>query len=83
MCNETILGKVFFGGSKRIDRLPDKVVSMLDSFIERGGHFLIGDCHGADLALMRRMPMLPRMTSLLRKCRRTKQTPCSAVCRQA
>ena len=51
MCNETIFGKVFLGGSKRIGRLPDKVVSMLDSFIESGEHFLIGDCHGADLAL--------------------------------
>ena len=51
MSNETIFGKVFLGGSKRIGRLPDKVVSMLDSFIERGEHFLIGDCHGADLAL--------------------------------
>ena len=51
MCNETIFGKVFLGGSKRIGRLPDKVVSMLDSFIERGEYFLIGDCHGADLAL--------------------------------
>ena len=46
-----IFGKVFLGGSKRIGRLPDKVVSMLDSFIKSGEHFLIGDCHGADLAL--------------------------------
>ena len=51
MSNETIFGKVFLGGSKRIGRLPDKVVGMLDSFIESGEHFLIGDCHGADLAL--------------------------------
>ena len=51
MCNETIFGKVFLGGSKSIGRLPDKVVGMLDSFIESGEHFLIGDCHGADLAL--------------------------------
>ena len=51
MSNKTIFGKVFLGGSKRIGRLPDKVVEMLDSFIERGEHFLIGDCHGADLAL--------------------------------
>ena len=49
--SETIFGKVFLGGSKRIGRLPDKVVEMLDSFIESGEHFLIGDCHGADLAL--------------------------------
>ena len=51
MCNETIFGKVFLGGSKRIGRLPDKVVGMLDSFIDRGEQLLIGDCHGADLAL--------------------------------
>ena len=51
MCNETIFGKVFLGGSKRIGRLPDKAVGMLDSFIESGEHFLIGDCHGADLSL--------------------------------
>ena len=51
MCNETIFGKVFLGGSKRIGRLPDKVAERLDSFIECGEHFLIGDCHGADLAL--------------------------------
>lgn len=43
--------KIFVGGSKRIGRLPDKVVSMLDSLIKSGEHFLIGDCHGADLAL--------------------------------
>lgn len=34
MSNEKIFGKVFLGGS--IGRLPDKVVSMLDSFIESG-----------------------------------------------
>jgi len=57
MSNETIFGRVFLGGSKRIGRLPDKVVSMLDSFIESGEHFLIGDCHGADLALQNCMDL--------------------------
>lgn len=51
MNKETNFEKVFLGGSKRIGRLPDKVLSSLDSFIESGAHFLIGDCHGADLAL--------------------------------
>ena len=51
MCNETIFGKVFLGGSKRIGRLPDKVVGMLDSFIERGEHFLIGDCPAPPLCV--------------------------------
>lgn len=48
---EAIFNKVFLGGSKRIGRIPDKVAARLDSFIESGTHFLIGDCHGADLAL--------------------------------
>lgn len=51
MSNETIFGKVFLGGSKRIGRVPENVAAYLDSFIENGEHFLIGDCHGADLAL--------------------------------
>ena len=34
MSNETIFGKVFFGGSKRIGRVPEKVAAYLDSFIE-------------------------------------------------
>jgi hypothetical protein len=43
--------KVFLGGSKRIGRVPEKVAAYLDGFREDGVHFLIGDCHGADLAL--------------------------------
>ena len=57
MCNKIIFGKVFLGGSKRIGRVPEKVAAYLDSFIESGEHFLIGDCHGADLALQNCMDL--------------------------
>ena len=50
MCNETIFGKVFLGGGKTIGHLPNKVVSTLDSFMERGEHIIVGDAHGCDLA---------------------------------
>ena len=50
MNNERIFGKVFVGGGKTIGRLPDKVASMLDSFMESGEHIIVGDAHGCDLA---------------------------------
>ena len=51
MSNETtIFGKVFVGGGKTIGHLPNKVVSTLDSFMERGEHIIVGDAHGCDLA---------------------------------
>ena len=50
MSNEMTLGSIFLGGDKSIGRLPDKVVAMLDEFMKRGEHFIIGDCHGMDLA---------------------------------
>ena len=49
--NDNTFGKIFLGGSKTIGRLPDKVASYLDLFMESNEHFLIGDCHGADLAI--------------------------------
>lgn len=49
MSNENF-DKVFVGGGKTIGRLPDKVASMLDSFMERGEHIIVGDAHGCDLA---------------------------------
>jgi hypothetical protein len=48
--SERIFGKVFVGGGKTIGRLPDKVASMLDSFMESGEHIIVGDAHGCDLA---------------------------------
>lgn len=45
---ERIFDKVFVGGG--IGRLPDKVASMLDSFMESGEHIIVGDAHGCDLA---------------------------------
>ena len=50
MSNEKIFDKVFVGGGKTIGRLPDKVASMLDSFMESGEHIIVGDAHGCDLA---------------------------------
>ena len=47
---EKIFDKVFVGGGKTIGRLPDKVSSMLDSFMESGEHIIVGDAHGCDLA---------------------------------
>ena len=44
------VNKVFVGGGKTIGRLPDKVASMLDSFMESGEHIIVGDAHGCDLA---------------------------------
>ena len=42
--SNAIFGKVFVGGGKTIGRrLPDKVASMLDGFMERGESILISD----------------------------------------
>ena len=53
MSNKTIFDfdKVFVGGGKTIGHLPNKVVSTLDSFMERGEHIIVGDAHGCDLTL--------------------------------
>ena len=50
MSNEMISKNVFLGGSKCIGRLPDKVVTLIDELMEKREHFIIGDCHGMDLA---------------------------------
>ena len=51
MSSERIFDKVFVGGGKTIGHLPTKVISMLDGYIERGEHIIVGDAHGCDLAL--------------------------------
>ena len=48
--NENNYRTIFVGGGKTIGHLPDKVVSMLDSFMENGHHIIVGDAHGCDLA---------------------------------
>ena len=49
--NENNCRKIFVGGGKTIGHLPDRVVSMLDNFMESGDHIIVGDAHGCDLAL--------------------------------
>lgn len=44
--NESVLLK----GSQRLGRIPDAAVGMLESLMESGCHFLVGDDHGTDLA---------------------------------
>ena len=41
---------VMLGGSKRIGRLPDQVVELLESFMKEGVHFVCGDAQGTDYA---------------------------------
>ena len=48
--NEHIVEKVMLGGSKRIGRLPDQVVELLESFMKEGVHFVCGDAQGTDYA---------------------------------
>lgn len=43
--------KVFIGGSRRLTRLPDDVISQLDRIIESRLPILIGDASGADKAV--------------------------------
>ncbi len=49
--NDVKFGTVFLGGAKEVATIPDKAVAWLDHFIEANEHFIIGDCHGVDLAL--------------------------------
>ncbi len=42
--------KMFLGGSKTIGHIPNKVAGYLEVLMSGNAHFLIGDCHGADLA---------------------------------
>ena len=60
--NEKIFDKVFVGGGKTIGRLPDKVASMLDSFMESGEHIIVGDAHGCDLAFQTYLQEYPNVT---------------------
>ncbi len=48
---ENKFGTVFIGGSKTVGALPENALAWLDHFIEASERFIIGDCHGADLAL--------------------------------
>ena len=48
---ENKFGIVFIGGSETIGALPENAVAWLDHFIGANEHFIIGDCHGVDLAL--------------------------------
>lgn len=42
--------KIFLGGSKTLGALPQEAKDRLDGYIAAGYSFIIGDCHGADLA---------------------------------
>lgn len=46
---------VFLGGSRRISRLNDGVRSKLDSLLDRGLWFFVGDANGADRALQQHL----------------------------
>ena len=48
--NENNCRKIFVGGGKTIGHLPDRVVSMLNNFMESGELIIVGDAHGCDLA---------------------------------
>ena len=47
--NKNSFGSIFLGGRKEDGMLPDKVFDWIESFMENGEHFLVGDCIGADL----------------------------------
>ena len=48
--SEKTFNKIFVGGGKTIGRIPDKVASMLDTFMEANEHIMVGDAQGFDLA---------------------------------
>lgn len=48
---ENIVTTIFLGGSKTIGHLPEDFIDRLDFFISEGNKFIIGDAHGADLAI--------------------------------
>lgn len=45
--------KVFLGGSKTLGALPRTVIERLTECIAERCIFLVGDCHGADLAFQK------------------------------
>ena len=48
---ENIVDTIFLGGSKTIGHLPEEFIDRLDYHISEGKKFIIGDAHGADLAI--------------------------------
>ncbi len=48
---ENTVTTIFLGGSKTIGHLPEDFIDRLDFFISEGNKFIIGDAHGADLAI--------------------------------
>lgn len=45
--------KIFLGGSKCVGVLPQGAIQKVDQYIKYNWEFLIGDCHGADLAFQK------------------------------
>ena len=45
--------KIFLSGSKTLGALPQAVIERLNGYIGEGCMFLVGDCHGADLAFQK------------------------------
>lgn len=52
MANET-KKKIFISGSKSISKLTEEMYGILDKIIQDGDTILVGDCHGADLAVQK------------------------------
>ncbi len=48
---ENTVTTIFLGGSKTIGHLPEEFIDRLDYHISEGNKFIIGDAHGADLAI--------------------------------
>ena len=48
---ETKTEMIFLGGSNTIEHLPPKVVGYLECFMNKNANFMVGDCHGTDLAI--------------------------------
>ena len=54
--------KIFLGGSKCVGVLPRAVIEKVELYIEGNCEFLVGDCHGADLAFQKLLKGYAKVT---------------------
>ena len=45
--------KVFVSGSKSVNALDPKVISILTEYMKEGAEFLVGDCYGVDTEIQK------------------------------
>lgn len=57
--------QVFLSGTRKVERLPGEVISLIQELIDSGVHFIVGDAPGCDRAFQRHLASLGELNVIV------------------